>query len=193
MLCTASVQAGAPFLRNTGRGWVTAEYGMLPRSTPPRQRGGARRRRAAAQEDPAADRANLRAVTDLATLGERQIRIDCDVLQARMGDSHRVITGAMSRCIRHWGKVAAGLRCRSATASRRCRAASSRNPVLDLDYAEIDGPDRRHFVLTGGGGIVEIRRRPRAPFDEASFTPDVGARPCGIAELMRQRGRAGLV
>src|ERR671938_201061 len=113
VLCTASVEERVPpFLRNTGRGWVTAEYGMLPRSTHTRtDREAARGRQSGrTQEIQRLIGRSLRAVTDLGALGERQIRIDCDVLQADGGTRTAAITGSYVALYQALAKlVAAGL------------------------------------------------------------------------------------
>jgi ribonuclease PH len=131
VLCTASVEERVPpFLRNTGKGWVTAEYGMLPRSTHTRtDREAARGRQSGrTQEIQRLIGRSLRAVTDLAKLGERQVRIDCDVLQADGGTRTAAITGsyvalrqAFQRLVSAGQLAALPL----AAASPRCRAASS--------------------------------------------------------------------
>ena len=130
VLCTATVEEKVPpFLRNTGRGWVTAEYGMLPRSTHTRtDREAARGKQSGrTQEIQRLIGRSLRAVTDLAALGERQIRIDCDVLQADGGTRTAAITG--SYVALHLALAGAGrrrradARCRSTMRWRRCPAA----------------------------------------------------------------------
>src|ERR1700681_3580253 len=203
VLCTASVEERVPpFLRNTGRGWVTAEYGMLPRSTHTRtDREAARGRQSGrTQEIQRLIGRSLRAVTDLAALGERQIRIDCDVLQADGGTRTAAITGSYFALHQAWAKlVAAGLLPKvplnDSVAAVSCGVVKG-TAVLDLDYAEDSTAETdANFVLTGGGGIVEIQATAEgAPFDEASFTRMLALARAGIAELMRQqRAALGLV
>jgi len=186
VLCMATVEERVPpFLRNTGRGWVTAEYGMLPRSTHTRtDREAARGRQSGrTQEIQRLIGRSLRAVTDLAALGERQIKIDCDVLQADGGTRTAAITGSYVALYQALGKfVTAGLLekvpLNDSVAAVSCGVVEG-TPVLDLDYAEDSTAETdANFVLTGSGGIVEIQATAEgAPFDEASFTvrsPSVG-------------------
>jgi ribonuclease PH len=165
VLCTASVEEKVPpFLRNTGRGWVTAEYGMLPRSTHTRtDREAARGKQSGrTQEIQRLIGRSLRAVTDLVALGERQVRIDCDVLQADGGTRTASITGsyvalyqAFQRLVDQ--KLLAAVPLTDAVAAVSCGIHAGA-PVLDLDYAEDSAADTdANFVLTGKGGIVEIQ------------------------------------
>jgi ribonuclease PH len=202
VLCAATVEERVPpFLRNTGRGWVTAEYGMLPRSTHTRtDREAARGRQSGrTQEIQRLIGRSLRAVTDLAGLGERQIRIDCDVLQADGGTRTAAITGSYVALYQAVAKfVAAGLvpamPLRDSVAAISCGIVEGK-PVLDLDYAEDSTAETdANFVLTGSGGIVEIQATAEAaPFDEAAFTRMLALARAGIAELTRmQRAALGL-
>src|SRR5579859_3441536 len=165
VLCTASIEEKVPpFLRNTGRGWVTAEYGMLPRSTHTRTDREASRGKQSGrtQEIQRLIGRSLRAVTNLKALGERQIRIDCDVLQADGGTRTAAITGsyvALSLALQ--GMLAketlAASPLTDAVAAVSCGIAQG-VPVLDLDYAEDSAADAdANFVLTGAGGIVEVQ------------------------------------
>jgi ribonuclease PH len=202
VLCTASVEERVPpFLRNTGKGWVTAEYGMLPRSTATRtDREAARGRQSGrTQEIQRLIGRSLRAVTDLAQLGERQIKIDCDVLQADGGTRTAAVTGsyvalhlALQRLLS--AGLLGALPLRDNVAAVSCGVVAD-IAVLDLDYAE----DSRamtdaNFVLTGTGGIVEIQATAEgAPFDEAVFGEMLALARAGIAELTaRQRAALGL-
>ena len=153
VLCAATVEERVPpFLRNTGRGWVTAEYGMLPRSTLTRtDREAARGRQSGrTQEIQRLIGRSLRAITDLVALGERQIRIDCDVLQADGGTRTAAVTGsyvALHKALS--GLVASGqlptLPLRDSVAAVSCGVVGS-TAVLDLDYAEdFAGNDRCKF------------------------------------------------
>ena len=175
VLCAASVAEQVPgWLRGGGKGWVTAEYGMLPRSTHDRMRrevtvghqGGR------TQEIQRLIGRSLRAVVDLKALGERQITVDCDVLQADGGTRTAAITGAWVALHDALG----WMRARSMIGDNVLRdhvAAVSCGifegaPVLDLDYAEDSQADTdANFVLTGSGGIVEIQGTAEgAPFSE---------------------------
>jgi ribonuclease PH len=202
VLCTASVEERVPpFLRNTGRGWVTAEYGMLPRSTHTRtDREAARGRQSGrTQEIQRLIGRSLRAVTDLAALGERQIRIDCDVLQADGGTRTAAITGSYVALYRALAKLVASGSLASMPLGDSVAAVScgvfGGAAVLDLDYAEdSQAMTDANFVLTGSGGIVEIQATAEgAPFDEAVFGEMLALARAGIAELAaRQRAVLGL-
>ncbi len=199
VLCTASIEERVPpFLRNTGRGWVTAEYGMLPRSTHTRtEREAARGKQSGrTQEIQRLIGRSLRAVTDLAALGERQVRIDCDVLQADGGTRTAAITGsyvALHLALRKLvesGAIAA-LPLTDSVAAVSC-GLHGNMPVLDLDYAEdsIAVADA-NFVLTGRGGIVEIQATAEwQAFDEASFATMLALARKGIGELVTAQRRA---
>jgi ribonuclease PH len=203
VLCTASVEERVPpFLRNTGKGWVTAEYGMLPRSTLTRtEREAARGRQSGrTQEIQRLIGRSLRAVTNLALIGERQIRIDCDVLQADGGTRTAAVTGsyvALYEALRRL--VAAGtlatLPLSDSVAAISCGVFAGA-PVLDLDYAEDSAAmTDANFVLTGGGGIVEIQATAEgAPFDEPQFAAMLSLARAGTGELARlQRQALGLL
>ena len=194
VLCTASVEERVPpFLRNTGKGWVTAEHGMLPRSTHTRtDREAARGRQSGrTQEIQRLIGRSLRAVTDLGALGERQIRIDCDVIQADGGTRTAGITGsyvALHRALS--GLVSQGLLQAvpliDSVAAISC-GVSSGAAVLDLDYAEDSSAETdANFVLTGSGKIIEIQATAEgAPFDEDTFAAMLRLARAGIGELTR--------
>jgi ribonuclease PH len=194
VLCTATVEERVPpFLRNSGKGWVTAEYGMLPRSTHTRtDREAARGRQSGrTQEIQRLIGRSLRAVTDLAALGERQIRIDCDVLQADGGTRTAGITGsyvALHRALA--GLVTAGLLpalpLNDSVAAISCGVCAG-TAVLDLDYAEDSSAETdANFVLTGSGKIIEIQATAEgAPFDEEIFGAMLRLARAGIGELTR--------
>ncbi|MBV8119323.1 MAG: ribonuclease PH [Alphaproteobacteria bacterium] len=196
VLCTATVEDRVPpFLRNTGKGWVTAEYGMLPRSTLTRtEREAARGRQSGrTQEIQRLIGRSLRAVTDLAALGERQIRIDCDVLQADGGTRTAAVTGsyvalhkALSRLVAV-GQLSA-LPLRDSVAAVSCGVIGEA-VVLDLDYAEdSQAMTDANFVLTGRGGIVEIQATAEGlPFDEARFAEMLRLARLGIRDLTRRQ------
>jgi ribonuclease PH len=201
-LCTASVEERVPpFLRNTGKGWVTAEYGMVPRSTATRTDREASRGRQSGrtQEIQRLIGRSLRAVTNLAQLGERQIKIDCDVLQADGGTRTAAVTGsyvALYQAFQHLlgaGSLAA-LPLRDSVAAISCGIVSDQ-PVLDLDYAEDShAMTDANFVLTGMGGIVEIQATAEgAPFDDALFAEMLRLARAGVADLtLHQRAALGL-
>ena len=192
VLCTASVEEKVPpFLRNTGSGWITAEYGMLPRSTHTRTDREASRGRQTGrtQEIQRLIGRSLRAVTNLKALGERQIRIDCDVLQADGGTRTAAITGsyvALSLALKDMVAKAtlAASPLTDAVAAVSCGIAAG-VPVLDLDYAEDSAADAdANFVLTGTGGIVEVQgTAEQEPFTEAQFHALLTLAKKGIGEL----------
>jgi len=202
VLCTATVEEKVPpFLRNTGGGWITAEYGMLPRSTHTRTDREASRGRQTGrtQEIQRLIGRSLRAVTNLKALGERQIRIDCDVLQADGGTRTAAITGsyvALSLALR--GLIAKETLATSpltdAVAAVSCGIAQG-VPVLDLDYAEDSAADAdANFVLTGAGGIVEVQATAeKTVFAEPEFMQLLRLARKGIGELLiLQRKALGL-
>src|SRR5579864_706595 len=178
VLCTASIEERVPpWMRNSGKGWVTAEYGMLPRSTHTRtDREAARGRQSGrTQEIQRLIGRSLRAVTDLVAMGERQIKIDCDVLQADGGTRTASICGsyvalhaALDRLVKSGALPAIPLR--DAVAAVSCGIHGG-EAVLDLDYAEDStAATDANFVLTGSGGIVEIQATAEAePFSEERF------------------------
>ena len=178
VLCTASVEETVPgFLKGKGQGWVTAEYGMLPRATNTRTRREAAegRQSGRTQEIQRLIGRSLRSVIDLAKLGERTVRIDCDVLQADGGTRCASITGAYVALVdaMRW------LRARDllvADPVRDAVAAVSVGvvagvPLLDIDYAEDSRCDTdMNVVMTGRGGLVEVQgTAEREPFTRAQF------------------------
>jgi ribonuclease PH len=183
VLCTATVDERVPpFMRNSGRGWVTAEYGMLPRSTHSRSSREAARGKQGGRtlEIQRLIGRSLRAVTDLAGLGERQIIVDCDVIQADGGTRTASITGgfvALHEAIRKLVDAGAipGLPITDFVAAVSCGLYEG-EAVLDLDYDE-DSKAKAdaNFVLSGRGGIVEIQ----ATAEDEPFTADE------LAELQR--------
>ena len=193
VLCTASVDEKVPpWMRNTGRGWVTAEYGMLPRSTHTRtDREAARGKQSGrTQEIQRLIGRSLRAVVNLQAMGERQINIDCDVLQADGGTRTASITGAWvalhfayERLIKD-GKLAVSP-LTGTVAAVSCGLWEGA-PVLDLDYPEDSKADAdANFVLTGAGGIVEVQgTAEKDPFSEAQFLELLALAKKGIGELV---------
>ncbi|WP_119460486.1 ribonuclease PH [Rhodospirillaceae bacterium SYSU D60014] len=202
VLCTASVEDRVPpFLRNSGRGWVTAEYGMLPRSTGTRtDREAARGRQSGrTHEIQRLIGRSLRSVTNLAGFGERQIKVDCDVIQADGGTRTAAITGAyvaLHQAFQHLREIGAmpALPFSDQVAAVSCGIYQG-TPVLDLDYAEDSTAQAdANFVLTGGGGIVEIQgTAEHEPFDDAAFAAMFALARQGIAQLVaKQREALGL-
>jgi ribonuclease PH len=199
VLCTASVEDGVPpFLKGRGGGWLTAEYGMLPRSTNTRTRREAAegKQSGRTQEIQRLIGRSLRAVTDLALLGERTIRIDCDVLQADGGTRCAAITGAFValsdalRWCRERGLVADDpLKDFVAAVSVGIVSAEA---VLDLDYAEDVGCETdMNVVMTGQGGFVEVQGTAEgAPFTRRQFEDLVALAEGGIAHLVAEQEQA---
>ncbi len=202
VLCTASVETRVPpFLRKSGTGWVTAEYGMLPRATETRtDREAARGRQTGrTQEIQRLIGRSLRAVTDLKGFGERQIKVDCDVIQADGGTRTAAITGgyvALYLAFAHLARIGAvkQLPLRDQVAAISCGLFKGQ-AILDLDYEEDAAAEAdANFVLTGGGGIVEIQGTAEAgPFAESQFLEMMRLAGQGIGELVRaQRQALGL-
>ena len=199
VLCTASVEERVPpFLKDTGRGWITAEYGMLPRSTNTRtDREAARGKQSGrTQEIQRLIGRSLRAVTDLASLGQRTIHLDCDVVQADGGTRTAAITGAFvalhdavtwlqgkrllqQRPIRDFvGAVSVGVH--------------QGTPILDLDYAEDSscGCDM-NVVMTGAGNFVEVQGTAEGEtFGRAQLDELLALADRGIRELIAEQRRA---
>ena len=199
VLCTASVDDKVPpFLRNTGLGWVTAEYGMLPRATHERMdREAAKGKQSGrTQEIQRLVGRALRAVVDRKALGEIQIKIDCDVIQADGGTRTAAITGgyvalAMAcHYLKTIGKITAWPLVDS-VAAISCGIYQG-TPVLDLDYAEDSSAQTdANFVLTGKGGIVEIQATAeQEPFAESEFNALLILARQGIGELTRLQAEA---
>lgn len=199
VLCTASVEERIPpFLKNTGKGWVTAEYGMLPRSTHTRMQreSGKNGPSGRTQEIQRLIGRSLRSVVEMTLLGERQITIDCDVIQADGGTRTAAITGgyvALSLAVRHL--MSTGLLRRNpikdSVAAISCGFFEGA-ALLDLEYeedskAEVDA----NFVITGSGKIVEIQGTAETtPFSEEDFTRLMSLAKKGIAELTELQKQA---
>jgi ribonuclease PH len=202
VICTASVEERVPaFLRDRGQGWVTAEYGMLPRSTNTRtDREAARGRQSGrTQEIQRLIGRSLRAVIDLEKLGERTIQIDCDVIQADGGTRTAGITGAFVAL----HDAVATLKQRGLITDDPVRdfvAAVSVGiyggvPVLDLDYAEDSTCDTdMNVVMTGSGGFVEVQGTAEgAPFSQAQMDALMVLAQGGIRELIaKQKAALGI-
>ena len=192
VLCAASVEERVPpFLRNTGSGWVTAEYGMLPRSTHSRtDREAARGRQGGrTMEIQRLIGRSLRAVIDFKLLGERQIRLDCDVIQADGGTRTAAITGAWVALRIAVDGLLANNQLKTDPITGSVAAVScgvfEGAAVLDLDYAEDSNAEAdANFVMTGAGGIVEVQGTAEAePFSRALFDDMMGLAESGISQL----------
>jgi ribonuclease PH len=193
VLCMASLEERVPpWLKGQARGWVTAEYAMLPRAT------NERTRREVTQGHPSGRTQEiqrligraLRAVVDLQKLGERQITVDCDVIQADGGTRTAAITGAwvaLHDCLqwmRQRDMVRDGV-LRDQVAAVSCGLYKG-TPVLDLDYAEDSNAEAdANFVMTGAGGIVEVQGTAETvAFSQESFDSLMGLARKGIGELV---------
>ncbi len=194
VLCMASLEERVPpWLKGQGRGWVTAEYAMLPRATSSRTRREVTTGHASGrtQEIQRLIGRSLRAVVDLGKLGERQISVDCDVIQADGGTRTAAITGAwvaLYDCIQ-WMKVRDMVRddvLRDHVAAVSCGLYKG-NAVLDLDYAEDSDADAdSNFVMTGAGGIVEVQGTAETTaFTQEQFDELMGLSRKGISELVQ--------
>ncbi len=193
VLVTASLEEGVPgFLRGKGQGWVTAEYGMLPRATHTRGRREAAQGKQSGrtQEIQRLIGRSLRAVTDLKALGERQISVDCDVVQADGGTRTAAITGAWvalrlaTRYLMTEGLIKTDP-ILDVVAAISCGVHQD-VPVLDLDYEEDSNAEAdANFVLTGQGQIVEIQATgEKRGFSQAEFDSLFGLARKGIGELI---------
>lgn len=199
VLVTASLEEKAPpFLKGSGKGWVTAEYGMLPRSTHDRMRreAAAGKQSGRTQEIQRLVGRSLRAVCDLSALGERQITIDCDVIQADGGTRTAAITGAfvaLSQCQSFMKKTGliTQLIIKDHVAAVSCGIVNG-EAVLDLDYAEDSTAETdANFVLTGTGGLVEIQGTAEAtPFTEAQLFALLKLARKGTLELVALQKQA---
>ena len=195
VLCTASLEERIPpWLRGQNRGWVTAEYGMLPRATGDRMRREAQagKQSGRTQEIQRLIGRSLRAVVDLGALGERQITVDCDVIQADGGTRTASITGAwvaLNDCI-EWMRVRGMIAADAVILKDQVAAIScgiyNGTPVLDLDYLEdSDAETDANFVLTGKGGIVEVQGTAEGePFSEEELLALMALAKKGIGELL---------
>ena len=195
VLCTASIGDGVPrWLKGTGSGWVTAEYSMLPGSSGERIR---RRVSGRSQEIQRLIGRSLRAVCDLGALGEREVTVDCDVIQADGGTRTASITGAwiaLHDCLkwmetRNMIKVEKVLKDHIAAIS--CGIFANQ-PVIDLDYLEDSSAETdANFVITGSGGIVEVQGTAEgAPFSEEEFLTLLGLAKAGCSELVTLQKQA---
>jgi ribonuclease PH len=192
VLCTASVDERVPpWMRNSGKGWVTAEYGMLPRSTHTRtDREAARGKQSGrTQEIQRLIGRALRAVVDLPAMGERQINIDCDVLQADGGTRTASITGAWVALHFAYERLVKEGKLATSPITGQVAAVScglwEGTAVLDLDYPEDSKAQAdANFVLTGNGGIVEVQGTAEdKPFSEPQFMELLALAKKGVTEL----------
>ncbi len=192
VLCAASVIGRVPpFLRNSGRGWVTAEYGMLPRSTHSRtDREAARGKQSGrTQEIQRLIGRSLRAVTDLEGFGERQITVDCDVLQADGGTRTAAITGAWVALHQAFGWLIEKGEIDETPLTGQVAAVScgiyKGETVLDLDYAEDSACQAdANFVLSGDGGLIEVQATAEdRPFAQSQFDALLALAKQGVGEL----------
>ena len=202
VLCTASVEEKVPpFLKGCGQGWVTAEYGMLPRATNTRtqREAAAGKQSGRTQEIQRLIGRSLRAVVDMTAVGERTVQIDCDVLQADGGTRTASITGAFValhdalRLLQDRGQLQAWpLRDFVAAVSVGVYQGA---PVLDLDYAEDSACETdMNIVMTGSGGIVELQGTAEGkPFTRTELDAMVDLGRTGIAQLVaHQRAALGV-
>ncbi len=195
VICTASAEEKVPrFLRNTNKGWVTAEYGMLPRSTGSRMdREAIKGQGGRTQEIQRLIGRSLRSIMDLSALGERQIKVDCDVIQADGGTRTAAITG---------GFVALHLACQKLVAQKTIKAMPitdhvaaisvgilNGEPLLDLDYSEDSVAETdANFVMAGKGGVIEVQgTAEKAPFTKVELDAMYDLAAAGIQELIRQQ------
>ena len=193
VLCCATLEERGPsWLRGTGKGWVTAEYAMLPRATAERTRreSTAGKQSGRTQEIQRLIGRSLRSVVDLTQLNEKQITIDCDVIQADGGTRTAAITGAwiaLHDCIA-WMKsrsIITGNPLRDHVAAISCGIVKG-VPVIDLDYVEDSSAETdANFVMTGSGGLVEVQGTAEGkPFSEAELMSLLGLAKNGISGLV---------
>jgi ribonuclease PH len=193
VLVTATLEEKLPpWLKNQGRGWVTAEYGMLPRATHERTRREASAGRPSGRtlEIQRLIGRSLRVVTDLQALGERQITVDCDVIQADGGTRTAAITGAwiaLRDCV-EWMKKRSMVTknpLKDHVAAVSCGIFQG-EPVLDLDYAEdSEAETDMNFVMTGTSGIVEIQgTAEKTPFSDAELAAMIALARKGVLRLI---------
>jgi ribonuclease PH len=196
VLCTASLDNSVPgFMRGSGKGWVTAEYGMLPRATHSR---GAREAARGKQGGRTLEiqrliGRSLRAVTDMSGFGERSIQLDCDVLQADGGTRTAAITGAyvalyLAFDFMRQAKAIDAIPLTDQVAAVSCGLYKG-TPVLDLDYDEDSAAEAdANFVLTGRGGIVEVQATAETePYDRQRFLELMDLAEGGVRQLCRKQ------
>lgn len=199
VLCTASLEdKPPPWLRGQGRGWVTAEYAMLPRATHTRTRRevSSGKPSGRTQEIQRLIGRSLRAVTNLKAMGERQISIDCDVLQADGGTRTAAITGAwvaLRDCLEwmHGRSMVKERPLRDHVAAVSCGVYGGER-VLDLDYDEDSAADTdANFVITGAGGLVEVQMTAEAaPFSDEDLQAMLALARSGVSALVALQKQA---
>ncbi|GAB5468914.1 MAG: ribonuclease PH [Rhodospirillales bacterium] len=199
VLCTASIEEQIPpWLRGSGKGWVTAEYGMLPRATHTRgDREAARGKQSGrTQEIQRLIGRSLRAVTDLRGFGERQVKVDCDVLQADGGTRTAAITGsyvALHLAFQHMADLGAIARLplTDHVVAVSCGLVAG-EPCLDLDYDEDSSADAdANFVLTGNGALIEVQATAETnPFGRAKLDRLLDLAEAGCRDLTAAQRQA---
>jgi ribonuclease PH len=196
VICTASVEDRVPpFLRNTGKGWVTAEYGMLPRATNPRMQREASTGKVGGrtQEIQRLIGRSLRAVCDMAVLGERQVVVDCDVLQADGGTRTASITGGYLALHDALSRAVAAGRIKAHPLTDACAAVSvgivGGVPMLDLPYVEDSTAETdMNVVMTGSGRFVEVQGTAEGvAFTRAELEQLLALAEKGVAELVARQ------
>jgi len=199
VICTATVEQRVPhWLKGSGKGWITAEYGMLPRATGGRTNREATRGKQSGrtQEIQRLIGRALRTITDLTAINEIQIRLDCDVIQADGGSRTASITGAYVALHRALSKIRDMGIIETVPLKDKLAAVScgifEGEPILDLDYAEDSTASTdANFVLTGAGTIVEIQATAEAePMSDDEFTALLGLARKGVAELIALQNKA---
>jgi len=199
VLCTASVEQGVPgWLKGQGRGWVTAEYGMLPRATHTRGRREAAQGKQSGrtQEIQRLIGRALRSVTDLQALGDRTITLDCDVIQADGGTRTAAITGAWVALARACAYLQEEGVLKKNPIAGQVAAVScgvfEGVPVLDLDYAEDSNAEvDANFVLAGDGNLIEVQATgEKRPFSGSEFDALISLARRGAAELFEAQAKA---
>lgn len=196
VLCTASVEEKVPsFLKGKGQGWVTAEYGMLPRSTGSRMDREATKGKQSGrtQEIQRLIGRSLRAIIDLEKLGERSIHLDCDVIQADGGTRTASITGAYVALYDAISHLLANNLITENPLKQAVAAISvgvyKGTPILDLDYIEDSDCDTdMNVIMTSDGGFVEIQGTAEGePFDKAAMNAMLDLAHMGITELLKKQ------
>jgi ribonuclease PH len=199
VICTASVEEGVPgWMKGSGRGWITAEYGMLPRSTGSRTgREAARGKQSGrTQEIQRLIGRSLRSVVDLAGFGERQIRVDCDVIQADGGTRTAAITGAYVALYRAFQLMQEMKAIKSIPFTDQVAAIScgiyQGSALLDLDYDEDSAAETdANFVLTASGKLVEVQATAEeAPFARSELEAMMALAEEGVAQLAEKQRQA---
>jgi ribonuclease PH len=194
VLCTASLDEGVPrWLRDSGRGWLTAEYSMLPASTGERSQreASAGRQKGRTIEIQRLIGRALRAVADMEALGERTLWLDCDVLQADGGTRTAAISGAYVAAARALGKAGLSRVLTDSVAAVSLGIVGGAR-LLDLDYEEDSSADAdMNVVMTGAGRLVEVQATAeRAPFDRSELDELLDLAAAGIATIGEAQGQA---